>query len=123
MVMIWFHGDILSHIPYTHPFQALGPISHEHSVITYPELSVTGKMSMADPSCYHGVSAIQHPININAYNPKSMRRLLVKYKQVTDEYPALGNSFLMLENYGAAAVKAVPEESTAFPHRQDNILM
>lgn len=68
-------------------------------------------------SCQHGYNRLQFPVGLLTYNVTNTRAVYNLFKQQTIATPALVNSTVVFEG-----VKAVPSDSTAYPHREDNIL-
>lgn len=59
-----------------------------------------------------------------AYNVTMERQLYDQFIQYLSDYPDLALTARFLhEGYSNAAVQAVPYESTAYPHRDQNIIM
>ncbi|KAH8700706.1 putative FAD-dependent oxygenase, partial [Talaromyces proteolyticus] len=76
------------------------------------------------PTSYKlGLHVIRFLINIQNYNPQAQREVYELFAKETSETPEFRNSFFMFEGYPPSGVKAIPSESTAFPHRDDNILI
>ncbi|KAK4507273.1 hypothetical protein PRZ48_001008 [Zasmidium cellare] len=120
---------------YTDPFHALGPIVSTPNVTEFPGLSSAlglGKppyISSSNPSlpglsspvCQtDGPSYATYPVNLESYNPAALREA-VDILQSTP--PDLHFSSMLIEGYSGEAVRAVPEASTAFPHRKQGILI
>ncbi|KAH7403724.1 hypothetical protein BKA64DRAFT_777384 [Cadophora sp. MPI-SDFR-AT-0126] len=97
----------------------LSPVPVDSKLVDYPQLG-NGYDGLA---CGHGSVSLRFPIGAKAYNHKAQRAAYDKFAQVTSEIPALNGSFFLFEGYSTQGVKAVPEKSTAFPHRQDNLLI
>lgn len=84
---------------------------------------MTGLDESAPASQKIGLSYIRFPVNVQNYNIKAQREACDMFARVTKDNPEFTNSFFMFEGYSLDAVKAIPDESTAFPHRQDNIII
>jgi hypothetical protein len=124
LVHIFCRGDLSAAIQYTQPFENIGPLEvKKHQSVSYPEIPSLTATGVKDFACLHGSSVILTPINIQEYNPESQRAVYEVFTKVTGEVPELSNSFIMFEGYSLNGVKAVAEESTAFAHRGDNIVM
>jgi hypothetical protein len=60
---------------------------------------------------------------IPKYNVTSQRMLYDHFMQKVEQYPELGaTARLAHEGYSNAAVHAVPSDSTAYPHRDQNLI-
>ena len=105
------------------PFHALNPVVTDGGQADYTQLpGITGN-GLADPPCQHGASWQRYPVGLQEYNIETQRQLFAAYADITAQHPALNNSFYIFEGYSTQGVKAVPDESTAFPHRSDNLLL
>lgn len=105
------------------PFDALGPISREEGNAPYPELFARTSTSSADPLCQKGFSHVQYTVGLLRYNVTTQRQIYEHFKEVTTAHPEYVNASVVLETYSVAGVKAIPADSSAYPHREDNILV
>ena len=62
-------------------------------------------------------------ILLQRYDIQAMLRIYDLFNQKTKDNPAFNNSMFALESYSTPAVRAVPADSTAFPYREDDILI
>lgn len=62
------------------------------------------------------------PIGLKSYNIQAQRSAFDAFNSFTADATFI-NSAVVFEGYSTQAVKAVPSDSTAFPHRGDNIVM
>ena len=108
--------------PYTQPFFDLGPVLHNDSSVPYPSLASATGLGDDSFTCAHGYNRIQYPVGLLTYNVSNTREVYDIFKQQTVETPALNLSTTVFEGYSLEGVKAVPSDSTAYPHREDNIL-
>lgn len=105
------------------PFDAIGPFSREEGNAPYPELFGRTTSSSADPLCQKGFSHVQYPVGLVKYNVTTQRQIYEHFKEVTTAIPQFLNASVVLETYSVAGVKAIPADSSAYPHREDNILV
>ncbi|KAL9038283.1 MAG: hypothetical protein Q9214_005341, partial [Letrouitia sp. 1 TL-2023] len=75
-----------------------------------------------DFSCAHGYNRLQYPVGLLNYNVSNVRAVYNLFRQQTKAIPALNLSSVIFEGYSLQGVKAVAPASTAYPHREDNIL-
>ncbi|GAD92299.1 FAD binding domain-containing protein [Paecilomyces variotii No. 5] len=109
---------------YTKPFTRLGPIATQVGKGTYQDLTKwTGLSNDAPPCQKANLSNIRFPVDIQNYNPAAQRSSIDTFSRVTRENPALNQSFCMFEGYSLKGVQEIPAESTAFPHREANLLI
>ncbi|EHL00888.1 hypothetical protein M7I_3281 [Glarea lozoyensis 74030] len=114
----------LPQIDTARPFEDIGPLDvKKHQSVTYPEIPSLTATGVDDFACLHGSSVILSPINIQEFNLEAQRAVFEVFTKVTGEVPELSNAFIMFEGYSLDGVKAVPEDSTAFAHRGDNIVI
>ena len=119
---IYYVGTAEQAAIYTAPFFALGPSFHNDSSVPYPTLASATGLGDNDFSCQHGYNRLQYPVGLLTYNVSNLREVYQVYKQQTLSTPALNLSTVVFEGYSLEGVKAVPSDSTAYPHREDNIL-
>lgn len=49
--------------------------------------------------------------------------MVERFGEIIREYPVYNRSFVLMEAYSVKAVQDVPARSTAFPHREDQLLL
>ncbi|KAI0139092.1 FAD binding domain protein [Hypoxylon sp. NC0597] len=109
---------------YTTPFNELGPIATDAAGGSYTDLPAwTGNANGSPPCQKAGLVNIRFPIDIESYNIAAQRKAYDLFASTTQEIPALNNSLFLFEGYSLQGVKAIPQESTAFPFRGDNLLL
>ncbi|KAL1862848.1 hypothetical protein Daus18300_008345 [Diaporthe australafricana] len=91
---------------------------------TYPDFARLYRFSEQDPACSEGQLHVQRfPVDLQVYNITTQKQLLVNFRDTITENPFLNNSFWLFEGYGSTAVRAVPDEATAFPDRFNEYLI
>jgi hypothetical protein len=119
-----YQGTLEEQQLYSPPFHAIGPrFPVQARTVSYPDVSKVTGNGDEGLACGHGPTSLRFPIGLKEYNVRAQRAVYEKFKQVTIEEPALNNSFFLFEGYATNGVRSVPEESTAFPHRQDTLLL
>ncbi|KAI0182686.1 hypothetical protein EV127DRAFT_465415 [Xylaria flabelliformis] len=109
---------------YTKPFHELGPTTMGAGSGTYLDVPRwIGWDDDAAPCQHSGLANTRYPIDIQSYNVQSMRKLYDLFTDVTKKTPELNGSHFLFEGYSLKGVKAVPSESTAYPFRDDNLLV
>ncbi|KAI4226647.1 MAG: hypothetical protein L6R36_003013 [Xanthoria steineri] len=119
---IYYIGTKEQAAKYTKPYFDLGPVFHNDSMVAYPELASATGLGDEDFSCAHGFNRVQYPVGLLNYNVSNTRAVYNLFKEQTVAVPALNLSTVVFEGYSLQGVKAVPAASTAYPHREDNIL-
>ncbi|KAI0440375.1 putative FAD-dependent oxygenase [Xylaria telfairii] len=109
---------------YTKPFHELGPSTTGTGSGIYLDVPRwIGWDSEAAPCQHRGLANTRFPIDIKEYNVQSMREVYDLFADVTHKTPELNGSHFLFEGYPLKGVKAIPGESTAYPFRDDNILV
>ncbi|KAF4963215.1 hypothetical protein FSARC_8750 [Fusarium sarcochroum] len=85
---------------YTKPFHQLGPVFTQARSGEYPEISTWLQVSNEPP-----------------------RKAYDLFASATQEIPSLNTSTIMLEGYSVNGVGSVPSDATAFPYRNDNLML
>jgi hypothetical protein len=109
---------------YTKPFHKLGPTTTDAGSGTYLDVPRwIGWDTEAAPCRHSGLANTRFPIDIQSYNVQSMRKIYDLFASVTQKTPELNGSHFLFEGYPLKGVKAIPSESTAYPFREDNLLL
>ena len=121
---VLYHGSQQDLNGFSPPFDGiLSPEPFDARLVDFTELaSLTGN-GYDGLACGHGSVSQRFPIGTSKYNIKAQRAAYNEFAKVTSEIPALNGSFFLFEGYSTPGVKDVPDENTAFLHRQDNLLM
>ncbi|KAL3478660.1 hypothetical protein BJX99DRAFT_224109 [Aspergillus californicus] len=73
--------------------------------------------------CARDSFKVRFPIGFPRYNRDALREFYDKFAEATSGSSPFNTSMVLLEQYSTQGVKAIPEDSTAFPHRQDDLLL
>lgn len=120
---IIFQGTAAQEALYAAPFHALSPAVVQASNGTYPDLFNVLGNGNSSAVCVHGQTWQRFPISLQSYSTVAQRKVFMAFSLLTKAYPALDGSSYAFEGYAVAGVRAVPDASTAFAHRQDNIML
>lgn len=103
----------------------LGPIFISNASFPYKEVSHRSfQASVGDPTCAAGISTkTRFPIGLKTYNISTNREIYNLFEDMVATTPALATSFVQFEAFPMQAVKAVDPASTAYAHREDDILV
>lgn len=105
------------------PFLDLKPITTEAGTSEYPGMpSALGNGNDAATCKDAGLSNIRFPVGLQTYDPKAQKRVFDLFSEGTHHNTALNNSIFLFEGYSNQGVKAVDGPSTAFAHRDDELL-
>ena len=100
------------------PFNEIGSIYEETSDVSYPEL-VSGEEEACGSAQYVFSSALSL-----TYNVTTERTLWEHFNNKVAQYPELASTAtLMHEGYATSGMQAVPFESTAYSHREENHIL
>ncbi|RDW72835.1 hypothetical protein BP6252_06742 [Coleophoma cylindrospora] len=122
LLFILFEGPSSIEKQYSAPFHALGPAMVQSGSTTYPELPVLTGLDENSAPCQHGSTSLRFPILTKSYNPQAQRSVFDAFNKLTSDM-VFSNSLFLFEGYSLQGVKAVPAELTAFPHREDNLII
>ncbi|KAF2668117.1 FAD-binding domain-containing protein [Microthyrium microscopicum] len=123
LYMVFYEGPLSELQEYSAPIRDLGPMHVETGELPMPALASVTYMGEEDISCAKGMTGMRFPLGMTQFDIVALRKLYDHFDQTMQQIPAFNGSFFLLEMYSTQAVKAVPEESTAFPHREDNLLV
>ncbi|KAL4878837.1 hypothetical protein BJY04DRAFT_208969 [Aspergillus karnatakaensis] len=73
--------------------------------------------------CAKEENKVRFPIGFPKYNPEAQREFYHVFAEGTAEDSLFNASMVLLEQYSSDGVKAVPSNSTAFPDRNDDLLV
>ena len=120
---IFYQGADAVPSEYTAPLLAIGPAVVAANVTDYPGLTTIDGTTIDDAVCtQHDAVNMMFPISFKSYNVTAQRAAFDAFNAFTADATFI-NSAVLFEGYSTQAVKAVPSDNTAFPHRADNILM
>ncbi|KAL8638721.1 MAG: hypothetical protein Q9228_004148 [Teloschistes exilis] len=123
-VNIFYIGSAKDAKPYVKPFLDLKPVTTQTFTTSYPDVFYAVGTGINDFVCQEPTgSAYLYPIGLQTYNVPIMSKLFKLYSDKVKSNPNFKDSNVMLEGYSLEAVKAVDPASTAFAHRDDNILV
>lgn len=91
-------------------------------MLAYPEIGRATGLGLDGPGCAPGYSRSQYPVGLLTYNVTALRQVYEYFKNTTIANPALNNSGVAFEGYSVNGTKAIPAASSAYAHREDNIL-
>ncbi|KAL8737287.1 MAG: hypothetical protein Q9181_001841 [Wetmoreana brouardii] len=97
---------------YFQPFVNLRPdaVTNNHS-ITLTDIQAAASQDIDSAIC------------LKTYNITANRQVYDLFKTFINNHPEFAGSILQFENYALEGMKAVDPASTAYPHRDDNILV
>jgi hypothetical protein len=91
--------------------------------VPYPDIALLQGTGEQNGTCIDGPFVDSSNLLIK-YNATIQRQLYDLFVQKITEYPDLkGSARYAHEGYSNKAVQAIPYESTAYPHREDNLIV
>ncbi|KAM0157139.1 hypothetical protein ACHAQE_006119 [Botrytis cinerea] len=125
--VLWF-GIIYNGSPkiankYAKPFHGIGPHSVQTGQGSLDDLAVVTFQDADGPGCTYGMISLRYPIGLKSYNVTAVRQVYYEIDSTFRKVPEIAGSFFLVEGYSTQAVKAIDAVNTAFPHRDDNILV
>ncbi|KAL8686941.1 MAG: hypothetical protein Q9218_006750 [Villophora microphyllina] len=119
---IYYSGTAAQAQPYLAPFVKLGPVIAVNDTVSYPDLFNAVGSGVDSPVCQNGGSAALFPTGLKTYNATANRAVMDLFKKMVTEQPAFNNSIVQFENYPVQKMQSIDAASTAYPHRNDNLL-
>jgi hypothetical protein len=110
---------------YVAPFRALGPARDTtNSSLSYHDIFVLNRNTEESTEiCEKGWYRHLFPTGLKRYDPTAQRKVYDIFNNLTGTFPDLvPASLYIIEGYPTQGVRAIPDYSTAFPHRGDSIL-
>ncbi|KAI4212331.1 MAG: hypothetical protein LQ351_004901 [Letrouitia transgressa] len=111
--------------PYLRPFLSLNPTTFKKNT-TLPPSNIQSAASQDSDSalCADGLSNfLLFPLGLQVYNTTANRAVYNLFKNFVTEYPAFDQTIVQFEDYALEGMKKIDPASTAYPHRDDNILV
>ncbi|KAJ5892521.1 hypothetical protein N7504_009212 [Penicillium tannophilum] len=109
---------------YAKPFEKLGPIMSTGGKGTYKDLPTWTSNADDSPPCQKlGLVNARFPVDLQSYNPSAQRLAFDAFTNFTQKFPAFNNSLVLFEGYSTQGVQHIEAGSTAFSHREGNLLV
>lgn len=123
--IIWYFGTAEQAQPWITPFVNIGPISASTSTAPYKDMAhLSLGAGVGDPLCLGGgTTKAFFNVGIKSYNVAANRQVYNLFTKMVTDSPALNASFVQFEAYALQGLKAVDPASSAYAHRDDNILV
>ena len=118
-----FAGAEVDAAPFLAPFIALGPMALTNVTTPYTNLAHASESGVTDPVCQPGGSKKLFPVGLLKYNITTNRALYNLFSKMLTDHPDFNNSVVQFEGYSMQGVQAVDPASTAYAHREDNLLV
>ena len=91
---------------------------------TYKDIPEWTSNAETSLPCQHaGLANARFPVDLQTYDPPSQRLAFDIFSNFTQKFPAFNNSLFLFEGYSLQGVQNIESDSTAFPHREGNLLV
>ncbi|KAJ8121968.1 hypothetical protein ONZ43_g1715 [Nemania bipapillata] len=125
--ILWFaiiyDGPTETAREYAKAFHEIGPMTVQVGEGTLHDLAVSTLQDQAGAGCAYGMTSLRYPIGLKSFNVAAVRKVYDHIDETFRKVPELAGSFFLLEGYSTQGVQAMDPASTAFPHRDDKILI
>ncbi|KAI3335133.1 hypothetical protein F4824DRAFT_166970 [Ustulina deusta] len=125
--ILWFgiiyDGPTETAREYAKPFHDIGPMIVQAGEGTLHDLAAITFQDQDGAGCAYGLTSLRFPIGLKSFNVVAVRKVYNHINETFSKVPELAGSVFLLEGYSTQAVQAVDPASTAFPHRDDEILV
>ncbi|KAI0525614.1 hypothetical protein F5B22DRAFT_590734 [Xylaria bambusicola] len=125
--ILWFgviyDGPTETAREYAKPFHGLEPLMVQAGEGTLHDLAVITFQDKNGAGCAYGLTSLRYPIGLKSFDVPAMRKVYDHIDETFRNTPEVAGSFFLLEGYSTQAVEAVDAGSTAYPHRDDKILV
>ncbi|KAI1060343.1 hypothetical protein LB506_011044 [Fusarium annulatum] len=108
---------------YAKPLHGLGPINANAGEASMPDLAAITLMGDDTVGCAKGFTGLRYPIGLKTYDLFAVRKVFNEIADMSKRVPEFAGSFFLLEGYSTHGVKAIDAKDSAFPHRDDEILV
>ncbi|KAF1941720.1 FAD-binding domain-containing protein [Clathrospora elynae] len=117
MYIFWQGSSIPA--KYTVPLYALSPVTVNASVTDLAGVNTHISANLDGASCAKGFSRAMIPVSLTSYSLLALRKVLDTFAAMPPEFR---HSVMMLEGYPTNRVNEIPNDSTAFPNRDGQLL-
>ncbi|KAK8067444.1 FAD-binding domain-containing protein [Apiospora saccharicola] len=105
------------------PFDDLGPVNATEADLPYPEILPATGTGLDDPLCAKGLNHVVGTAGVQSYNVTTQRQIFDHFVAKSAAYPGLAGTFVVMESYGIGGVVEKDPASSAFPMRDDYLLL
>ncbi|KAJ5609930.1 FAD-binding domain-containing protein [Penicillium herquei] len=105
------------------PFEQLGPISTQGGDILYPEVSEVLGAGMTTDLCAANKTHIISTAGLQVYSLAAERQIYELYNQNVAKHPEFQSTKVLHEGYAVEGVRRVNSDESAYPLRDDDLLM
>lgn len=122
ILTINYAGDSAAASAYADPFKAFNPVATMEELVPYEQVANASGTGLDSALCGHGTQRMQFAADLLTYNATTSRELYDLFRDVSVAKPEFRGTILVFESYSVQGIKAVDPDTTAYPHRGDNII-
>jgi hypothetical protein len=100
----------------------LSPLSVSNATTLYKDLAHDLGTGVGDPLCMGGTTKALFPVGLKVFNIETNRKIYELFSDMVTEAPQLNGSVVQFEGYALQGMKAIDPASSAYAHRNDNLL-
>lgn len=100
----------------------LKPLTTTEQMVPWPQLNDAGALGIFNSSCQPGIKLVPYGTGLKNLTKSTMRGVWDFYVKAIAEQPAFVNSALVIEGYSLKKFQQINADSTAYPHRNVNII-
>jgi hypothetical protein len=109
--------------PYLAPFDELNPLSIVDGNVPFPQVPDIQGTGIYNATCAKGFSRITGPAGLQVYNITTQRQIYELFNRNINAHPELNASGVVMEGYSVAGVRRIAADSSAYPLRDDYLLV
>ncbi|KAI1163880.1 hypothetical protein F5B18DRAFT_617685 [Nemania serpens] len=118
-----YAGDAADAEKLLEPFNKIPAALSEQGDVPYPELATVQGTGLDGTLCVPNQKHIVATAGLQSYNIKNERKIYNTFNRMVAKHPELKTAHIVHEGYSNEAVRRVASDSTAFPFRDDYLLM
>ncbi|KAL8849051.1 MAG: hypothetical protein Q9221_005950 [Calogaya cf. arnoldii] len=123
IVNLWYAGPLSSALPYIQPFLNLHPTLISNQTVPWANFANVAGIGLESPPCQSRAGGSTFPVGLQKYNITANRQVYDLYSDLITKYPQFKSSFIQFESYPMQGVQKIDGASTAYAHRDDNLLV
>lgn len=123
LFQLYYFGTAAEALPYLQPFLDLKPIIVTNTTTAYKNIAQETGTGIDGPVCAPGMAKALFPVGLKQFNIDANRQIYQLFSDMVIQTPALNGTFVQFEGYALQGMKAIDPASSAYAHREDNILV
>lgn len=117
-----YFGPLDDGIPLLEPLLTLHPTMHNVTMVPYRDLFSSAFFGATPPStpCPRDSLRNVYGLGVKTYDVPTLQSFFDRLTDLYETYPDVRGSMFFIEAFPMQAARAVPDEETAYPHRDIN---